>query len=282
MAGAEPVVIIGLITMNQEVAGGQFLLSCKLPVSFPDPEPGQFVMVKITAGMLPLLRRPFSIHDFSRGDDHARLEILYRVVGGGTKLLASLPPGSTLGVLGPLGNGFTIIPERKNIVIIAGGMGIAPLSFLIRRYASLIRQEEMSRARLSRRIIAYIGTAAAECLVGLDRIADCCSEVKISTEDGSCGFQGNVLELFCRDRAFYNPADAAIYTCGPTGMMKGLATLINGIGFFCQASLEERMACGHGACLGCAVAAGKDGTGLYKRVCKDGPVFSLQDLAWQT
>jgi dihydroorotate dehydrogenase electron transfer subunit len=276
----EPAVMTGSVKMNREVAPGIFLISFRLPDTFPTPVPGQFVMIKAGDGYDPLLRRPFSIYSFTRLEDYAILEILYRVVGQATRLLALLSSDAAVSIMGPLGKGFTLLPARKNIIIVAGGMGIAPLSFLIQHYVDLIRRDA-SHGGLSRRIICYIGATTADFLVELKKIEVCCEDIRISTDDGSCGYHGNVIELFHRELAFYHPDDAAIYACGPAAMLKELAKIIPEGDFFCQVSMEERMACGLGACLGCAVAGKGPGQMTYQRVCKDGPVFTIQDVGWQ-
>jgi dihydroorotate dehydrogenase electron transfer subunit len=281
MTDNNPAVIVGRVMMHREVAPGIFLTSFRLPAAFSTPVPGQFVMIKAGTGHDPLLRRPFSIHAFTCHAEHVVLEILYKVVGRATDLLAGLSDDAAVSVLGPLGNGFTLIPARKNIIIVAGGMGIAPLSFLTQHYYDLIHSDA-SHGGLFRRIICYIGAATVDSLVELHKIEACCEDVRISTDDGSCGHHGNVIELFRRDLAFYNPDDAAVYACGPVVMLKALAKNIPEGNFFCQVSLEERMACGLGACLGCAVAGEeRAGHGTYQRVCKDGPVFAIRDVGWQ-
>ncbi len=278
MATNEPVMMTGSVVMNREVAAGQFLTSIKVAAAFPAPVPGQFVMLKAAPGFDPLLGRPFSIHGFAGGADHAVVEIFYRVVGKGTGLLASLLPGAMVSVVGPLGQGFRIPAERKNVVIIAGGMGIAPLAFLA-RHLNLTRQAA-SRGETGRRIVCYTGAATRECLAGLEKMKVCCEDVRISTDDGSGGFHGHVIDLFRRDLAFYDPDDTALYACGPVPMLRELAKIMEGNDIFCQVSLEERMACGLGACLGCAVAV-KGGKGAYQRACQDGPVFNIRDVVWR-
>ena len=286
MTDNEPTVMIGRVMMNREVAPGIFLISFRLPDTFPTPVPGQFVMIKVGDSHDPLLRRPFSIHAFTRLEDYAVLEILYKVAGRGTRLLSVLLSDAAVSIMGPLGKGFTLIPARKNIIIVAGGMGLAPLAFLIQRYLDLIQRDVSHGGEWGHlflqgvpRIICYIGAATADSLVELKKIEVCCEDIRISTDDGSCGYHGNVIELFRRELAFYNPVDAAIYACGPAVMLKALAKIIPDGDFFCQVSMEERMACGLGACLGCAVAS-KDQAGqmTYQRVCKDGPVFNIRDV----
>jgi dihydroorotate dehydrogenase electron transfer subunit len=274
----------GSVIMNREVTAGQFLMTLKLPSSFPAPSPGQFIMLKAPDfRVFPLLARPFSIYGFKRVGDHRVVEIIYRIVGQGTGLLSTLPAGAALRVMGPLGEGFTIIPGRTDIILIAGGMGLAPLSFLAGHYFDLIRRpNKAARGRQRRRIIFYMGAKTEDDLAGVERIEDYCDEVKISTDDGSLGFHGTVNELFRKDMTFYKPHDTAVYACGPAPMLKELAEVFCGKDAFCQVSMEERMACGLGACLGCALPVkGRGGAVAYKRVCKDGPVFNINDVAWK-
>jgi len=281
MTMPEPAIVTGSVMMNREVAAGIFLLSLRLPDTFPTPVPGQFVMIKVGDSHDPLLRRPFSIHSFTRAEQDAVLEILYNVVGQGTRQLSVLLNNRSVSIMGPLGKGFTLAPARKDIIMVAGGMGIAPLSFLIHHTADCIRRDA-SHGGIAGRIICYVGAARAELLVGLNTIAACCDDIRVSTDDGSRGYHGNVIALLRRDLASYHPADAAIYACGPAVMLKELAKIIPEGDFFCQVSMEERMACGLGACLGCAVA-GKDRAGkmTYQRVCQEGPVFNIRDVGGQ-
>ena len=281
MAINEPVVMVGSIISNREIAAGQYLLSCQLPIAFPEPAPGQFIMLRTNNTPAPLLRRPFSVYIFQKGISSATLEIIYRLVAEGTRQMATLSPGAPLSVMGPLGRGFTLLPEQKNIILLAGGVGLAPLAWLATCYTAFLRNQELACPGPNRRIICYLGAATSDSLVGTERMASCCNELKVCTDDGSCGYHGNVIELFRRDRDSFDPADTAIYACGPRGMLKSLADFVDGKYLFCQVSLEERMACGLGACLGCAVAmrGGKEAR-IYGRICKDGPVFNIQDVDW--
>lgn len=269
MAPVEPALVISHIIVNREIAPDQFLLSLRLPSSFPTPAPGQFVMLKASDCETPLLPRPFSVYAFNRKKNHSVMEIIYRIAGQGTRRLSSLPPSLALRVMGPQGQGFTVSPDRKNMILIAGGIGLAPLSFLARDSA------------LFHRITFYAGAKTASALVGLQRLEEFCSDLKISTDDGSRGFPGTVNKLFRRDIARYKPEDTAVYACGPAPMLKELAEILLERGIFCQVSTEERMACGLGACLGCALPTrGRDGCIVYKRVCKEGPVFNIAEIAW--
>ena len=281
MTASNPVAVTASVIMNCEAAERQFLMSLRAPACFPTPAPGQFVMIGVENGRDPLLRRPFSIHAFDRREDCAVVEIMYQIAGRGTKQLSRLLPDAEVSIMGPLGRGFAIVRDRKNVVIIAGGMGIAPLCFLAGHYRSLIRPDETAATAMSSRIICYIGAKTAASLSGLEKMEDRCEEIKISTDDGSRGYHGAVVDLFRKDLPFYNPDDTRIYACGPVPMLKKLAEILAGKGILCQVSMEERMACGLGACLGCAVSLrGSDGNITYKRVCKDGPIFNIQDIVW--
>ncbi|MCG6534113.1 MAG: dihydroorotate dehydrogenase electron transfer subunit [Syntrophales bacterium LBB04] len=272
-----PALMEGIVIMNREVAQGQFLMALQLPASFPVPSPGQFVMVKATDLSL-LLGRPFSVYAFREVENQGVLEIIYRIAGQGTQALSTLLAGASIRVMGPLGNGFDI-PEKRNIILLAGGMGLAPLSFLAEHYFD--RQEKAAGDGHPRQIIFYMGARTADALVGVERIEGYCDEVKISTDDGSLGYHGTVNELLRHDLASYSQQDTAVFACGPTPMLKGLGSVFQGSDVYCQVSMEERMACGLGACLGCALpVAVRGGQFAYKRVCKDGPVFNIRDVAW--
>src|SRR3972149_2508041 len=130
MMPVEPAMVMSPIIVNREIAPDQFLLSLRLPSSFPTPAPGQFIMLKAPDCETPLLPRPFSIYAFNRKKNHSVMEIIYRIAGQGTRRLSSLRPGLALRVMGPQGQGFTLFPDPKTMVLIAGGIGLAPLSFL--------------------------------------------------------------------------------------------------------------------------------------------------------
>ncbi|MDD2679439.1 MAG: dihydroorotate dehydrogenase electron transfer subunit [Candidatus Omnitrophica bacterium] len=213
--------------------------------------PGQFVNIKISAGLTPLLRRPFSIHGIS-GD---KLTLLYEVVGQGTQILAQKKAGESLDIIGPLGNGFELKSARPALIV-AGGMGAAPLLFLATKVKTLV----------------LVGAKTKEQLLCVQEFKKSGCRVKISTDDGSAGFKGRVSELLKHNLAGYN----TIYACGPKPMLKAVAEVAKKYKLPAQLSLEEHMACGIGACLGCVVKT-KDG---LRRVCKEGPVFLAEDLIW--
>jgi dihydroorotate dehydrogenase electron transfer subunit len=232
-------------------------------------------MIRAENRQPPLLGRPFSVYDFYHDKKALALELLYRVVGQGTRIFSLLPQGEKLEILGPLGRGFKIDGRRRKLILIAGGMGVAPLSFL----ASYVRRRG---AGSSFEIVSYVGARTASYLAGLDKLETMCSKTFISTDDGSLGYHGKVIELFEDHLKTCHGDMPAVYTCGPYPMIRQLADILRGCSGFCQVSMEERMACGIGACLGCAIPIrNKDNRQLYKRVCKDGPVFDIRDLAWR-
>ena len=269
-----PSIAIGQVMENRGVAPGHFLLTIRLPLSFATPIPGQFVMIHDPDREEPLLPRPISVYGFQREAGHAVLNLLYRVAGRGTSLLSRLNPCSTLTVLGPLGRGFTIDPDVRQLLLVAGGVGAAPLAYLLQE-GSLPKPHSGER-----QVTAYLGAGTAELLTGLNRFQGFC-DLRTATDDGSCGYRGPVTERLAVDLAGYDAKSTLILACGPGAMIRSLALLLRDTRIRCQVSLEERMACGVGACLGCAVAI-KEGEGrtAYRRVCKDGPVFDIEKVLW--
>ncbi len=263
----------GKVIFNREVSPGHFIMSVLVPESFAVPDPGQFVMIKFRDRLDPLLGRPLSVYAYERRRNGGVFEVLYRVAGKGTSVMSHLHEGDELEVLGPLGTGFHTPSSVSRVVLIAGGLGVAPITYLAYHY----------RCRISSflKITCYLGSTTADTLIGLERLKDLCSDVVITTDDGSLGTCGFVTDAFCRDIEFINSEDTFIYACGPHAMMKCLAGQIGDSATSCQVSLEERIACGVGACLGCAVSLkNRMGKRYYGRVCKDGPVFNIRHISW--
>ena len=261
----------GIIVTNEKVAPDHYVLEIELPSTFEEALPGQFVMVKIGRGETPLLARPFSVYGMHTLKGNVRLEILYRIAGKGTRLLASLNKKESLGVLGPLGQGFQTEARFRKVALVAGGVGVAPLTYLARFIGTRFSEGACE-------ITGYIGAKTESCLVGLERLEKVCGTLRIATDDGSRGFQGMVTDLFKEDLRVYAGDDAVIYTCGPHPMLFSIANIIEGGPWRCQVSMEERMACGLGACLGCAIKA--KSTPGFLRVCTEGPVFNIEEIDW--
>ncbi len=236
---------------------------CKITVRSPEIScmaiAGQFVMVQASGANSkdPLLRRPFSIHQVTSDT----FSILFKVLGRGTEILSAVQISDELDFVGPLGNGFTVT-EGAVHYLVGGGMGIAPLLFL----AQQLRQNDSGA-----KVVALIGARNKAELVALDELGGVVGglELQVATDDGSFGQHGLVTNLLS-DVSM----KGQVYCCGPWPMMKAVAAICREKELSCQVSLETMMACGVGACLGCAVegAPGLSGSN-YLHVCKDGPVY---------
>jgi dihydroorotate dehydrogenase electron transfer subunit len=267
-----PTLMLAEVIQNRNVAPEHFQMEIGLPLAFADPRPGQFVMIRSAGHREPLLARPLSVFGFERRAELAVLELLYRVAGNGTALLTRLGPGDPVGVLGPLGTGFSWPAAMKRALLVAGGVGVAPLAYLLRALCLEAQKEQ------GRETIFYLGAKTAGLLTGLDHLNSAC-DLRICTDDGSRGVRGLVTDLLKKTLVDCHSADTALFACGPGPMIRALGGLLASSAFPCQVSLEARMACGLGACLGCAVPVrNPDGTTVYQRVCKDGPVFDLRRI----
>ena len=247
--------IEGTIVRNEPVVPGYFRASIRLSRPMSPVRPGQFVMLKVPSSGV-FLRRPLSIYDYRRDV----LSVLYRVAGKGTMDLAGATAEEQVMVLGPLGNGFTILPGHRAIVV-AGGIGIAGVRLL------------WSRLRKDKSLFWGCTSNAEAGLV--NDLVPC--EPYVSTMDGSFGCKGNVVELLGRHlSALKMPVQ--VFACGPEAMFLSLRDLLEDERIPCQVLLEERMACGLGLCFGC-VRKTLDEAEPYKRVCKEGPVFDLWQIS---
>jgi dihydroorotate dehydrogenase electron transfer subunit len=264
--------ITGEIIDNRRVAPDHYQMTVRLPNSFPSPSPGQFVMVRKAEQDEPLLARPFSVYGFQRQGEQTAIDLLYRITGRGTSLFSRMSAGAKLSVLGPLGRGFWLPEGIEKVILVAGGVGVAPLVFLLCN--GLLPPD----AQRSREPTFYLGARTEELLTGLERMNGLC-DLKICTDDGSREYCGPVTDLLRRDIGDHDCETTMIYACGPAAMIRAMGDLLNKSQIRCQVSLEERMACGLGACLGCAVAVRNEaGKRDYRRVCRDGPVFDLREI----
>ena len=226
--------------------------------------PGQFMHMLIDESLKPFLRRPFSIHRLD--EDGERLDLLYRVIGTGTRMMSTLGPGDCVDLMGPLGNGFNISGKFNHAVIAAGGMGSAPVFFLIDRLL-----------KLGKRITFFWGVRASNEFFDLEWLKNNGVELQTSSEDGRIGHHGLVTELLGPYFESRSTENMAGFVCGPKPMLKTVQTRAEDFGIEWQVSMEEIMACGEGICMGCATPLIKGGYGI---VCKDGPVFDLQEIAF--
>ncbi len=218
-------------------------------------KPGQFVQIYVPG---KTLRRPISVCDVY--DDIIR--IVFEVRGEGTEILSQTKAGEMLNIIAPLGNGFKISPDKKTIFI-GGGIGVPPMLY--------------SARQCGKNAVVINGFRDISAVILTDDFQKSADKVIITTDNGSFGIHGFVTQPLEEE---INGADM-VCACGPMPMLKNIAKIAKEHNVECQVSLEQRMACGVGACLGCAVAVNReDGTKYYKHVCKDGPVFNAEEVAW--
>jgi len=230
-------------------------------------KPGQCIDIRFSDGVDPLLRRPFGVHRVDKGT----VSVLYEIVGRGTELFASKRPGESLDIVGPFGTGFDYHRSAAAaVVLVAGGMGVAPLVFLSERLA-----EKKSKKPVKAMVL--IGARDKSGILCEKEFKSFGCDVRIATDDGSKGFKGRVTDLLstCLPAAADNRS-TTIYACGPHRMLCEVGRIASFHSLSAQVSLEAHMSCGIGACLGCVVKT-RNG---YRRVCKDGPVFNAADIEW--
>ncbi|MEI0606098.1 dihydroorotate dehydrogenase electron transfer subunit [Brachyspira pulli] len=248
-----------IIIDNIQISDDKYLLRVKSKESYKYSKAGQFFMLKSST----FLRRPISLHYI----DNDVLEFYYQVKGEGTQYLSKLKKDDTINIQGPLGNGFDTSIQNKKVLIVAGGMGIAPIKLLIEK---LINNSS---------ITLIMGGANESAIKIMQRFNTDNIELYITTDDGSVGDKCNTVDKtkeILKEKSF-----DIIYTCGPTIMMKGLIKVARENNIQCYASLEERMACGVNACLGCNIEIKDENSEngyILKKVCHDGPVFDSKLL----
>ncbi len=253
--------ILNMSVVSNDRLGDKHILM-KLTDESPLPEvrPGQFVEVKVDHSQKTFLRRPISIHFIDR--EKNELWLLIQLVGDGTKQLAEVNKGEKVNIVLPLGNGFSEpLEKQKNLLLVGGGVGIAPLLLL----GTQLKAQGHEPTFL-------LGARSAKDLINLADYQQA-GRVLITTEDGTVGEKGFVTNHSVLSQEHFDK----IYTCGPTPMMKAVASFAAANNIDCEVSLENKMACGLGACL-CCVTETKAG---HKCVCSDGPVFNIKDLTWQ-
>jgi len=265
----------------QHLGGPNYLLTLTSPEQARLVQPGQFVMLKCSGdiGGEPLLRRPFSVFDVRRqpvSGKPAGIALLVKDVGSGSHWLCRLRRGEHVWMLGPQGRPFRVGPDagtRVNVAcLVAGGVGIAALYILAGRLASAGATP-----------VLFYGGRSADDLVLREHFERAGFQTHYATEDGSLGHRGVVtgaLEPFVARRP---PADTGIFACGPWAMMKAAHELAVRHRMRCEVSLEARMGCSLGACMGCVVRTlDRDGEEQYQRVCLEGPVMESRNVDWET
>lgn len=242
------------IIEKERLTGDVYSVRLQCPEIAAQAKPGQFVHVRADGFQL---RRPISICEY----DAQTLRLVFQIRGAGTKTLAALEPGASMDLLGPLGNGFPALPDDARVILAGGGIGVPPLLALARKYG--------------KNAAALLGFRDRDAVILEKDFAACC-DTRVATDNGSYGLHGFVTNLL-EQRLSEGPAHM-IFACGPTAMLKGIVAMAEAHGVPAKISVEERMACGVGACLVCACRTVRDGKEIYSHVCADGPVFDGREV----
>lgn len=255
----------GTILKNEKLNNKYSLMEIESSEFVKGAKPGQFLMIK--AGLQnylsdPLLRRPFGIVDVN-GDS---FRVLYMLVGKGTRLMTESPVGSTIEFSCGVGNGFKPL-QNKNIALVAGGVGIAPLLWI----AKILKNEGCN-------VSLYFGGRTEEDIVLIQEFRPHIDKLFITTNDGSKGEKGFVTEPFKRDIKNFDH----VYSCGPKKMLQTVSAICTENNVSVDISIDERMACGLGACLGCIIYVKEGDEVVQKRCCVEGPVFDGKKVVWES
>lgn len=229
--------------------------------------PGQFVNIRVHDEFIPLLRKPFSV--CRRSVEEGWIEVLWKIVGKGTKIMSGYVPGQRVNLMGTLGQGYKMLPNLGEAILVGGGLGVAPLPFLC---------EELVKTGAS--VAVFLGARSADELAMVEAFTCLGVDVHTATEDGSAGQRGLVTEILTPylEWRIGNP-DVHLYSCGPMGLLRAMIEISERYRIGGQISLETMMGCGFGICMGCPIRVreGRPG-GLYKLACLDGPVFDAGEV----
>lgn len=250
-----------VIVKNEPCAENIYDMVLKAPYIAEKAQAGQFVEIYVENG-INLLPRPISICEINK--ENGTIRLMYQVVGEGTKIFSQLKDRQNIKIMGPLGNGFKIYRSYNN-VFIGGGIGVPPLLETVKAFKGVKN--------------VILGFKNKDCVILEDDFKKLGAEVFIATDDGSYGFKGNAIELM----ESLNLNIDVISSCGPKIMLKSVCEFAQKRDITCQISMEERMACGIGACVGCVVKIKEchSDKWSYKKVCTDGPVFDSCEVIWE-
>lgn len=250
--------VLADLVKKEEIIKDIYKFTIKSEQMANEAKPGQFLEINVSTGEAPMLRRPISIYNIDK--ENNLVEFIFMVRGKGTKILSERQVGDKIDIMGPLGNGTFSIDEYKNVSIIGGGIGIYPLHEL----AKQLKDKGVN-------VTTYVGFRNKE-LVHLEKeFKSVSNNLIISTDDGTYGKKGFGIDFLKEDSKETKPD--AIFACGPLPMLKAVKKFAEENNIYAEISLEERMGCGIGACLGCAVKTKKDDIEKYSHVCVNGPVF---------
>jgi dihydroorotate dehydrogenase electron transfer subunit len=269
-----PSQMLGEILENRRIAPATWVMKIHAPEVAPSIRAGQFVNVRTSPSLVPLLRRPFSVHRVIRhGGAATGFCLLYDVVGPGTEALSRMRSTQRLDFVGPLGNAITVPPTTGRAVLVAGGVGVAPLKIVA---------EELHEAGIRDVTVCY-GSSDADHCVPTDDVAPHGCRVLMCTDDGSVGRKGLVTDFV---EALIEGGRLTlgdyVFACGPKAMFRALQEILAPTGIACEAATEEYMGCGFGVCFGCNLKQRQDdGSVAYKLCCVDGCIFPLHTLVFE-
>lgn len=289
------------VLKNTKVAPDHYRLTLAAPEAARAARPGQFLHVRCGNTYDPILRRPISIHAVDQ--EKGEVTLLYRLAGRGTAILSEKRTGEQVSLLGPLGSGFSLPREGEKVSLVAGGIGIAPLFFLLQELARQGNSAAVFWGAANRK--HFLSAQSAGKFSLLREIRELGHRIILATDDGSVGYPGLVTELFEQcvqgdgngGPRFFRNSDALealercklelafqtnfVYGCGPRAMLSRLCRIIENLKINGEISLEERMGCGVGACLSCACKIREGGEDFYyRRACLEGPVFPAGEVVW--
>lgn len=257
--------LLAELVKKEQLKPNIFKFSVKAPSIVKNSKPGNFIEIRVTDQTEPFLRRPISIYNLDR--ENGILEFIFQVKGKGTEILSKKEIGKQIDIVGPVGYGTFQYESYKNIAIIGGGIGVFPLYEL----AKCAKKD-------SKNVTTYLGFRSKDFVVLEDEFKKVSSELILTTDDGSYAKEGFAINYLEKD--IEEGKIDAIFACGPLPMLKAVQKVAIGKDIPCQISLEEKMACGLGVCLGCAVKTAKSPKEApeYWHVCKAGPVFNAKDV----
>ena len=266
--------MLGEILENRRVAPSTWIMKIHAPELAPHIRAGQFVNLRTSSSLVPLLRRPMSIHRVIRhGGQATGFCVLYDVIGPGTEALSRMRATQRIDFVGPLGNHIQVPESARRAVLVAGGIGAGPVKIVA---------EELQAAGMRDITVCY-GARDGDHCVPTDDLAPNGCRVLVCTDDGSVGRKGLVTEFVQAliQGGRLTPGDY-VFTCGPVPMFKALQRLLSPAGIDCEAATEEYMGCGFGVCFGCNLKQRQpDGSVEYKLCCVDGCLFPLDTLVYE-
>ena len=257
------------VLFNDNLGDAIYRMRLHCPEIAAESAPGQFVNVKVNREFIPLLRKPFSI--CQRNSRESWFDILWKVVGKGTSVLSGLQKGDCVSVLGPLGHGFNVVPDLRQALLVAGGLGVAPFPFLC---------DKLLKAGKS--IKLFLGARNQQELALVENFRSLPVALQLTTEDGSAGSQGLVTDALIQYLSQrHDLTQTEIFACGPIGLLKRICEISDDYNVSSQVALETMMACGFGICMGCPVRLRDPNPNIrdvYKLTCIDGPVFDSSEI----